>query len=103
MVGELWVELSLLASLVTGTTALVLCFLAWDILGESAVGQAVAILTVVMGLFSVYHSIALLVPDSALLTSVLKSVTFTGVVLFVALLIRVDRAVDEDPSNPSEY
>lgn len=98
MVTDTWVTLTILLSLVTGTAALTLCLLTWEILRHSAVGRVVAVLTVVMGLFSLYHGITLLVPESELVTGVLKSVTLTGVVLFVAFLIRVDRRVERESS-----
>lgn len=96
MVNLLWTDLFLLLSLVTGTIALTLCFLIWDVLRASAVGQTIAALTVVLGLFSFYHGIELLVPQSALATSVLKSVTFTSVALFVAVAIRFERQITDE-------
>lgn len=93
MVDEVWFDLMLLLSLVTGTVALTLSVLTWRILRESAVGRTVLVLTAVLALFSFYHGIALLFPQSELFTSVLKSITFTGVVLFIAFTIRFERSV----------
>lgn len=102
MVGAPWTDLFLLLSLVTGTVALTLCFLTWDILRESAVGQTIAALTLVMGLYSFYHGILLLSPQSALVASVVKSVTFTSVAVFLALAIRFERRGAADTETGSE-
>lgn len=102
MVGELWVDLTLLFSLVTGTVALTLSLLAWGILRRSAVGRIVVALTVVMMSFSVYHVIAFLLPGAELVASVLKSVTFTGVALFIAVSIRFERRVDVETKAGGE-
>lgn len=96
MATGFWTHLMLLLSLVTGTAALTLCLLTWEILRESAIGRTVGALTVVMALFSVYHGIELLTPQGELFTSVLKSITFTGVALFVGITIRFERQMTED-------
>lgn len=102
MVDGLLTNLTLLFSLVTGTAALTLSLLTWRILRESAVGQTVVALTLVMVSFSFYHGIAFLFPQSELFASVLKSVTFTAVALFVAFSIRFEREVAPDDSPRGE-
>lgn len=102
MVAPLWVDLSLVLSLVTGTAALTLCLLTLDILRRSAVGRSVVVLTVVMGLFNIYHGVVLLVPESILVTSIVKSVTLTGVVLFIGMSIRIQRRVERTGSVGGE-
>lgn len=102
MTVEFWVNLTLLLSLVTGTAALTLCLLAWEILRKSAVGRTVVALTVVMAMFSFYHGIVLLYLQSELFVSVLKSVTFTGIALFVAISIRFERELDRDAAPRGE-
>lgn len=96
MIGELWANLMLLSSLVAGTAAMTLSILTWQILRKSAVGRTVVALTGVMLLFSVYHGIALLFPQAELVASVLKSITFTAVALFIAFSIRFERKVGDD-------
>lgn len=86
-------DLLLVLSLVAGTAALTLCLLTWNILRRSIVGRFVLVLTVVLGLFNLYHGVVLLVPESRLLSSVLKSVTFTAVLVFVATSIRMQNTV----------
>lgn len=102
MVNEFWVTLTLLFSLVLGSVAMTLSLLMWQILRESAAGQVVVALTVVMLLFNIYHGLSLLVPQSELFVSVLKSITFTGVALFIALSIRFERRVAGDSSTRGE-
>lgn len=102
MGNEFWVTLTLLFSLVVGSVAMTLSLLMWQILRESAAGQVVVALTVVMLLFNFYHGISLLVPQSELFVSVLKSITFTGVALFIALSIQFERRVIGDSSTQGE-
>lgn len=102
MVGGFWVDVSLLLSLVTGTAALTLSLLTWRILRASAVGQTVLMLTAVMVLFSFYHGIAFLFPQSAFFASVLKSITFTAVALFIAFTIRFEHRVVDDSAGKGE-
>lgn len=96
MATEMWTDLTLLLSIVLGTAALTLCLLAWEILNESAIGRSVAALTVVMALFSFYHGISILFPQSELFTNLFKSLTLTGVALFIAVSIRFERTVAAD-------
>lgn len=99
MATGLWADIGILVSLITGTVALTLSLLMWRVLRRSVVGRTVMALTVVMMLFSFYHGIELLSPRSELFTSLLKSITFTAVVLFVALSIRFERGVTGDTSG----
>lgn len=98
MAPELLVELSLVLSIATGSIAVTLCVLAWDILQRTTVGRAIASLAVAMWLFSVYHAIELLIPGFELFTGALKSLTYTVVAMFVLLWIRVD--LDVAPGEP---
>lgn len=102
MIGEFWVNLALLFSFVTGTVAMTLSLLTWRIFRTSAVGQTVVALTVAMVLFNFYHGFALLLPQSELFTSILKSITFTAIALFIAFSIRFDRKVGTDSSTRGE-
>lgn len=96
MNGGFVVDILLILSLVTGTAALTLCLLIWDILKHSYVGRTVAMLTVLLGLFNLYHGALLLVPNDGLLSSILKSVAFTGVLLFIGMSIRIQHRVEQD-------
>lgn len=96
MADATWADLLVVLSLMTGTAALTLCLLTWNILRRSIVGKTVIVLTVVLGLFDVYHGLVLLVPESRLATSVLKSVTLTGVVLFIGMSIRTQSQIGRD-------
>jgi len=71
-------------------------------LKESAIGQTVVALIVVLASFSIYHGIKFLFPQSAFLTSVLKSITFTGIAVFVASSIIFERKVSAEASPRGE-
>lgn len=86
-------DLFVVLSLVSGTAALTLCLLTWNILRRSIVGRSVLVLTIVLGLFNLYHGLILLVPESRLVTRALKSVTLTAVFLFIALSVRIQSRV----------
>lgn len=86
-------ELTLVLSLVAGAIALVLSLLAVEILRRSPFGRVVITLTVVIGLFNLYHLVALLAADLVFVVAVAKSVTLTGVLVFVALTVQMDRQV----------
>lgn len=96
MTEGIWVSVTLLLSLVTGTAALTLSLLTWRILRESAVGKTVVALVAILALFSFYHGIELLFPQFELATSILKSISFTAVALFIAFSIRFERTFASD-------
>lgn len=102
MADATWADLLVVLSLMTGTAALTLCLLTWNILRRSIVGETVVVLTVVLGLFDVYHGLVLLVPESRLVTSVLKSVTLTGMVLFIAMSIRTQTRIRRDGTREGD-
>lgn len=94
-----WADLLVVLSLMTGTAALTLCLLTWNILRRSVVGKTVIVLTFVLGLFDVYHGLVLLVPESRLATSLLKSISLTGVALFIAMSIRMQSRIGRDDTR----
>ncbi len=83
-------QLTILFSLGSGLIALILSLLLWDTLRRTPFGRAVIALAMALVLFNLYHVVALFVPESTLVTTVAKSVTLTGVVLVIGVLIILD-------------
>lgn len=80
--------LTIIFSLITGTGAGLLALLTWEILRHSPFGRAVGVLSIVMGIFVVYHVLLILLPSESLITELFKSVLFTGVAVFIGLILR---------------
>lgn len=102
MVWDVVYELTIVFSLVAGVVALVFATLMWTVLRRSPLGRVVIALTVVMGLFSAYHAIALVHPEPELITSVAKSLTLTAVAVVVGLSIRIDRRLRREATGRGE-
>lgn len=74
-------------SLISGTAAGLLALLTWETLQRSPFGRAVFVLSLVMVVFILYHVLLLVFPSVPLLVKAFKSVMFTGVTVFIWLLI----------------
>lgn len=79
--------LSVLFSLVTGTAAGVLSLLALEILRRSPFGRAVFVLSLVMVTFVLYHATLFFSPVSLVITEVVRSTLYTGVAVFVWVMV----------------
>ena len=82
--------LGVVFSLVTGTAAGLLSLLTWEILKRSPFGRGVQVLSVAMWLFILYHALILVVPEAVVLVGIVKSGLFTGIAIFILLLILND-------------
>lgn len=89
MLGEPFVTLTVVFSLVTGTAAGLLALLTWEILRRSPLGRAVFVLASVLVVFILYHVVVLLFPDMPALATVFKSAMFTGTAIFVWMMVWV--------------
>ena len=87
MASETLYNLTVAFSLVTGSAAGLLSLLTWETLRRSPFGRAVFVLSVVMVLFIVYHVVLLVSPAAPAYAGVFKSALFTGVALFVWMLV----------------
>lgn len=87
MVGDVLYTLTIAFSLVSGTAAGLLSLLTWETLRRSPFGRAVFVLSVVMGLFTLYHVSVLVFAEPPLVVRTVKSVLFTGVAAFIWLMI----------------
>lgn len=88
MANDIVFTLTIIFSLITGTGAGLLALLTWEILRRSPFGRAVAALSLAMGIFVVYHVLLILLPSELLITKVFKSAMFTGVAIFIGMIIR---------------
>ena len=92
--------LGIIISLITGTAAGLLSLLTWEILKRSPFGRAVLVLTIAMALFTVYHGLSLFLPASELVLEVIKSGLFTGLAVFILLLVAKEHRMRKNADNP---
>lgn len=87
MEGESLYTLTVVFSLVSGTAAAILSLLTWESLHRSPFGRAVFVLSFVMGVFTFYHVFILVYPTQSVFVQVFKSLVFTGVAVFVWMMV----------------
>lgn len=87
MAGGALFTLSVVFSLVTGTAAAILSLLLLEILRRSPFGRAVLVLSLVMATFVIYHMTLLLSPGLPVLAEAAKSAMYTGVAVFVWVMV----------------
>lgn len=80
-------NLTVAYSMITGSAAGLLSLLTWETLRRSPFGRAVFVLTVVMFLFIIYHVLVLVLPARPGYAVLFKSAMFTGVAVFIWMLI----------------
>lgn len=97
MVGGTIYDLTVAFSLITGSAAGLLSLLTWETLRRSPFGRAVLVLAAVMVLFIVYHVVVLVSPTPPAYIVVFRSVLFTGVAVFIWLLIWSQRRLRHRP------
>lgn len=90
-------NLTVAFSMVTGSAAGLLSLLTWETLRRSPFGRAVFILSVVMFIFTIYHVLLLVDPAPSAFTAPFKSAMFTGVTLFIWMLVWSQRRLREPP------
>lgn len=84
-------HVSVALALVTGTAAGVLSLLSWEIFRHSPFGRAVAVLSVFMSIYIIYHGVVLVLHPEPLIAKLLENAAYTGLVVFIAMMIRVQR------------
>ena len=99
MVGDALYNLTVAFSLATGSAAGLLSLLTWEALRRSPFGRAVFVLSVVMVLFIVYHVLLLVSPAPPAYAVVFKSALFTGVAVFIWMLVWSHRRMRSRPST----
>lgn len=87
MVGETLYDITVAFSLIAGSAAGLLSLLTWEVLRRSPFGRAIFMLSFVMVLFILYHVLLLISPTPPAYIGVFKSVLFTGVTLFIWMLV----------------
>lgn len=89
MAEDILFHVSVTVAMVFGTAAGVLAVLTWDIFRTSPFGRALALLTVAMATFTLYHGALLVVHGEPLVVRAIESLSFTGLAVFIALVIRL--------------
>ena len=97
MASEMLYNLTVAFSLATGSAAGLLSLLTWESLRRSPFGRAVFVLSIVMVLFIVYHVLLLASPATAAYARVFKSALFTGVAVFIWMLVWSQRRMRSRP------
>ena len=97
MVGEVLYNLTVAFSLVAGSAAGLLSLLTWETLRRSPFGRAVFVLSLVMVLFILYHVVVLVSPTPPPYVLVFKSALFTGVAVFIWMLVWSQRRMRSRP------
>ena len=101
MVGAALYNLTVAFSLATGSAAGLLSLLTWETLRRSPFGRAVFVLSLVMVLFIVYHVVLLVSPTAPAYAVVFKSALFTGVAVFIWMLVWSQRRMQSRPERAS--
>lgn len=91
--------LSVLFSLVMGTGAGILSLLFLEVLRRSPFGRAVLVLTLAMVAFVVYHATVLISPGSQVVAEAVRSATYTGVAVFVWVMVWSQYRLRSRPSE----
>lgn len=99
MVGGPLFTLSILFTIVTGTAALILSVLTFEILHRTPFGGAVFTLSLVMALFVVYHGALVHVAEQSILSQGFESMLYTGVAAAVWLLVWSHRTVQRHDAS----
>ena len=92
-------DLTVAFSLAAGSAAGLLSLLTWETLRRSPFGRAVVVLSVVMVLFIGYHVLLLVTPSTPAFAVVCKSAMFTGVAVFIGMLVWSQRRLRSRPST----
>lgn len=73
-------------AIIAGTAAGVLSVLAFEVFRHSPFGRAVLVLSFMLVLFILYHTIIVLVPDLAIVAQGFKSVVLTSAAVFIWIM-----------------
>lgn len=101
MPSDVLYDLTVALSLATGSAAGLLALLTWESLRNSPFGRAVLVLSAVMVLFIGYHFLVLVSPAAPTYVSVFKSALFTGVAVFIWMLVLSQHRLRSRP-DPGE-
>ena len=98
MASEVIYNLTVAFSLAAGSAAGLLSLLTWESLRRSPFGRAVFVLSLVMVLFIAYHVLLLVSPSAPTFVPVFKSGLFTGVTVFIWMLVWSQRRLRSRPA-----
>lgn len=80
-------DLSVAFAIITGTGAGLLALLSWEIFRRSPLGRAIFILSFTISVFIIYHVLLLGLRTHPLFVSVMESIAYTGVLVFVGAMV----------------
>lgn len=86
-------EATVVFALITGTAAGLLGLLNWEIFRHTAFGRVIAVFSLFIFVYVVYHAIVLLMQPDDLLLFIFESVTYTGLFIFTLAMIMHHRAI----------
>lgn len=84
-------------ALASGGGALVLVALAWEAFRGSPFGDLLALLGVLLGLVTGLSALALVAPGRTLVIELVEAVTYTWLVVFVVMLVRLHGRLSRRP------
>lgn len=96
MPGDTLFHISVTFAIVTGTAAGVLALLSWEVFRHSVFGRVIFGFTALMAVFILYHALLMTFADRFPLVPLLESLFYTGLAVFVGLMLRVELALSDD-------
>jgi hypothetical protein len=99
MPGDTLFHLSVTFAIVTATAAGVLALLSWEVFRHSVFGRVIFGFTVLMAIFIMYHALLMTFADRSPLIPVLESLFYTGLAVFVGVMLRVELTLSDDSSE----
>ena len=99
MPGDTLFHLSVTFALVTGTAAGVLAILNWEVFRHSIFGRVIFGFSVLMAVFILYHSLLMAFRDEVPAIALLESLFYTGLAVFVGLMLRVELSLSDEESR----
>lgn len=99
MPGDTLFHLSVTFAIVTGTAAGVLALLTWEVFRHSVFGRVIFAFTALLAVFIVYHALLMTYKGEVPGIAVLESLFYTGLAVFVGLMLRVELALRNEDAR----
>ena len=99
MVSETLYNLTVVVSLAAGSAAGLLSLLTWESLRRSPFGRAVSVLSLVLVVFIAYHVVLLVWPSAPGIVAAFKAAMFTGLAVFIWLLVWSQHRLRSRPTS----
>lgn len=102
MVSETFYNFTVAFSLAAGSAAGLLSLLTWETMRQSPFGRAVFLLSLVLVVFIAYHVVLLASPPTGPVLAVFKSAMFSGVTVFIWMLVWSQHRLRSRPRTRAE-